>query len=649
MESPVRILHFDDNPFDGQLVSREITRRGMPAQLSCVSSMADFKNALAKKDFDIVLTDCGMSSVDGGKVLSMVRTACPDIPLIMVTGEVGEERAIETLKQGATDYVLKSNLQRLVPAIERALQEGEQSRKKVEVEEQLRKSERLYRAVGETINYGIWVCNTDGKNTYASPSFLNLVGMTQEECSEFGWGRVLHPDESSSTIDAWKEIVRSGSQWERVHRFMGVDGKYHHVLARGIPVRDEKGNIICWAGINLDIEDLKDAESRLRSSEQMLKEIIRSSPSFVCLLRGPNHVFELANEEYLKLVGRRDIIGKPNREALPDGERQGFVTLLDQVYKSGHPFVGREMKAKVGGGDGQPPTENYIDMVILPMKEMDGSVSGLYVHGNDVTEQVHARQIIEQNEARLNMVMEYADVAAWQCDSQFRYTWVYRPRLRIRAEDCIGKTAVEVVDEDSGGQVFSLQKEAISKGASARRVIRYMFNGVERFLDSRADPLRDSHGTIIGAMGVSLEVTERMQTEQRLKKSEEYMRAMVKKSNDPMVLIDETGIIECISEIAAQQLGYELEDIVGIHVEKLLDWGTKLDLMFRYQDFLRHLPEPSKSSLRIKRKNGTWCWMNLSASVMNFGQKPHKYLLKSDSIEPERFIGNPQGSPPRIP
>ena len=103
------------------------------------------------------------------------------------------------------------------------------------------RSERLYRAIGESIDYGVWVCEPDGRNIYASSSFLKLVGLTQEQCSNFGWGSVLHPDDASRTIAAWKECVRTGGTWDIEHRFRGVDGQWHPILARGVPVRDDAG------------------------------------------------------------------------------------------------------------------------------------------------------------------------------------------------------------------------------------------------------------------------------------------------------------------------------------------------------------------------------------------------------------------------
>jgi PAS domain S-box-containing protein len=142
----------------------------------------------------------------------------------------------------------------------------------------LRASERLYRAIGESIDFGVWVCAPDGRNTFASESFLRLVGITQEQCSNFGWGDVLHPDDAERTITAWKECVRTGGAWDIEHRFRGVDGEWHPVLARGAPVRDEAGGIVCWGGINLDISRLKRTEEELRAAKQRLESLLENSP-----------------------------------------------------------------------------------------------------------------------------------------------------------------------------------------------------------------------------------------------------------------------------------------------------------------------------------------------------------------------------------
>ncbi|MCK7513937.1 MAG: PAS domain-containing protein [Desulfobacterales bacterium] len=132
--------------------------------------------------------------------------------------------------------------------------------KRKQAEQALRDSERLYRAIGESINYGVWVCEPDGRNIYASDSFLKLVGLTQKQCSDFGWGDVLHPDDVEHTLSLWKECVRTEGVWDIEHRYRGADGQWHPILARGVPVRNDEGEIIYWAGINLDISQIKQVE-----------------------------------------------------------------------------------------------------------------------------------------------------------------------------------------------------------------------------------------------------------------------------------------------------------------------------------------------------------------------------------------------------
>jgi PAS domain S-box-containing protein len=145
---------------------------------------------------------------------------------------------------------------------------------RVRAEEALRDSERMYRAIGESIDYGVWICDAQGRNTYTSESFLRMVGQTQQQCSNFGWGDILHPDDAGRTIAAWQECVRTGEFWDIEHRFRGVDGKWHPILARGVPVKNDHGEILAWAGINLNISRLKQVEDELREADRRKDEFL---------------------------------------------------------------------------------------------------------------------------------------------------------------------------------------------------------------------------------------------------------------------------------------------------------------------------------------------------------------------------------------
>jgi two-component system, chemotaxis family, CheB/CheR fusion protein len=135
-------------------------------------------------------------------------------------------------------------------------------------ERELLERDRMYQAIGTSINYGIFVCDADGHNVHSSESFLKLIGLTQEECSAMGWSNALHPDDAQAAIVSWRRSVKEGSPWASEHRYKGTDGNYYTVLARGVPYRDEQGQLKGWVGINLDITEQKRMEAALRESEQ---------------------------------------------------------------------------------------------------------------------------------------------------------------------------------------------------------------------------------------------------------------------------------------------------------------------------------------------------------------------------------------------
>jgi PAS domain S-box-containing protein len=172
-----------------------------------------------------------------------------------------------------------------------------------QIEDRLRASESLYRAVGESIDYGVWVCEPDGRNVYASDSFLKLIGITQEQCSGFGWGDALHPDDAERTIAAWKRCVETGGPWDIEHRFRDTEGNWHPILARGVAVRGDDGEIICWAGINLDISRRKRAEDELRASEELFRLVADAAPVLIWM-SGIDKRYTWLNKRWVDFTGR---------------------------------------------------------------------------------------------------------------------------------------------------------------------------------------------------------------------------------------------------------------------------------------------------------------------------------------------------------
>jgi DNA-binding NtrC family response regulator len=139
MNSSLHILHLEDSLNDAELVQAALEEDGFCLDVTCVETKADFIGALAKKEYDIILADYKLPSFDGLSALAIAHESSPDVPFIFVSGVMGEELAINTLKNGATDYVLKHRLSRLAPAVRRALKEKKQRIQCKKAEEELAK------------------------------------------------------------------------------------------------------------------------------------------------------------------------------------------------------------------------------------------------------------------------------------------------------------------------------------------------------------------------------------------------------------------------------------------------------------------------------------------------------------------------------
>ncbi|MDB5840319.1 MAG: hybrid sensor histidine kinase/response regulator [Herminiimonas sp.] len=131
-----------------------------------------------------------------------------------------------------------------------------------------------------------------------------------------------------------------------------------------------------------------------------LRTLFAQAPGFMAVLRGPEHVFELANSAYMRLVGVRDLIGKPVRAALPDAEGQGFFELLDRVYATGEPYSAIEAPLAIQHTPGGPVLQRYLDFIYQPVIDANGAVSGIFVEGYDVTERRHANEALREADRR---------------------------------------------------------------------------------------------------------------------------------------------------------------------------------------------------------------------------------------------------------
>ncbi|MGH2522849.1 MAG: PAS domain-containing protein, partial [Anaerolineales bacterium] len=262
MGEVLRILHLEDSPIDAELIEATLAADGLDCELARVESRADFLAAIRQVGFELILADYSLPAFDGLSALALARELCPDVPFIFVSGALGEEMAIETLKSGATDYVLKTRLKRLAPAVRRALRETQERVERCRAEEQLSQSERRFRELAEHIRQVFWM--TDRRRPeviYVSPAYEEVWGRTCQSLYEHpdSFLEAIHPDDRDRVRNAIARQLR-GEQTEDEYRIIRPDGAVRWIWDRGFPIRDAAGQVSRVAGIAEDITERKQAE-----------------------------------------------------------------------------------------------------------------------------------------------------------------------------------------------------------------------------------------------------------------------------------------------------------------------------------------------------------------------------------------------------
>lgn len=253
-----RVLLLEDSEMDADLISAHLDRIGPTVDLVRAIDRDSFKRALKLDAYDVILSDYSLPGFDGLSALVIARGVAPETPFIFVSGVLGEEIAAESFKQGATDYVLKSRLARLEPAVTRALAESEARANQRQIEQALAEREASYRALVDVIGTVVWSTRPDGQLDEC-PQWEALTGQPAEAHRGWGWLDALHPDDKAHARVVWSAALETSGIYDVEYRLRSSSGDYLWYNSRGVPVIAD-GVASHWVGVCIDINDRKQAE-----------------------------------------------------------------------------------------------------------------------------------------------------------------------------------------------------------------------------------------------------------------------------------------------------------------------------------------------------------------------------------------------------
>jgi PAS domain S-box-containing protein len=326
MTTALRLVMVEDVDTDAELVAWHLKKSGLSCTIHRVQTEPAFICALSETKPDLILSDFSLPQFDGLRALEIAAERAPDIPFLFVSGTIGEERAINALRRGAIDYILKSNLARLGAAVERALRVASLRAARRQSELQLRNCERQLRATVETSQDWIWEIDVAGKFRFCNSAVVNMLGYEPEALIGKDFRSYLYEDEGHNAAALLPAAGKSQIKGV-VARWRDVDGDLRWLERNAVAILDDSGAAIGFRGTDRDITSRRDQDLGFCTIEMI----------FDSAGKPQDYRFLEINPAFEKQTGMYNAQGKTMRELAPGHEAHWFE-IYGKVALTGEPL-----------------------------------------------------------------------------------------------------------------------------------------------------------------------------------------------------------------------------------------------------------------------------------------------------------------------
>src|SRR5580692_2620118 len=482
MRQPLRILSIEDDPKDAELIQDLLEAEGIVCEVTRVDTQAALESSLHQAGIDLILADYTLPSFDGLSALKLAMKACPEVPFLFVSGTLGEEVAIEALKIGATDYVLKTRLSRLVPSVVRALREAREIAERKQAEENLRRSEAYLAEAQKLSHTGSFGWDVSSGEIFWSQETFRIFGY--EPAAKAKIDMVVqrtHPEDRLAVQQLIERVSREKTEFDFEHRLLTPDGAVKYLRVVGRPSKGERGSFE-FVGAVTDITESKHAEEALRRSESYLAEGQRltHTGSWVWQVAGRDALH--LSEEWYRLYGFDPEKGPPvweeRLQRVHPEDRSKWQGAIDRAIAETSHY---EVEFRILLTDG---TVKYIHTVGHPVLNPSGDLVEFVGSSTDITERKRAEESLRQAQADLARVGRVTTmgeltaslahevnqpIAAASTNANTCLRWLAGDAPNI--EEARAAAMRIVKDVKRAGEIISRVRQLFQKGTSQRELV----------------------------------------------------------------------------------------------------------------------------------------------------------------------------------
>ena len=515
MAGKLKILFVEDVLSDAELIWHEIESNKIFFSKLLVDNKEDYRESLITFEPDLIVSDYSLPHFDGMAALLLRNELTPFIPFILITGSVNEEVAVECIKAGADDYILKDKLSRLGPAILNSIKKSRLAREKREAELYLHKSELRLQKAQAIAHIGNWELDLSTKVMWGSDEAIRIYGLDQDTHDipyEIA-NKIPLPECRAMLDEALDRLLKYNEPYDLEFKIKRKnDGAIRIVYSRAELVMEQDGEQVKVVGVIQDITDRKNSEEALKQSELRFKQISEHSGEWIWEV-DKNGLYTYSSPLVKKMLGYEpgEIINKKHfydfflpseREELKKAALGAFVMKesFENFVNNNTHKDGREVILSTSG---------------IPMLDDEGNLSGYRGVDTDITERKRAEEAVNQERRMLRTLIDNLPDPIYVQDKECRKVIANKADVEnigaASEAEVLLKTDIELFPGRIGERGYADDKKIIDTGKPVFDLEEEFINakGLKRWLLTTKIPLSDKDGNIIGLVGIGHDITER--------------------------------------------------------------------------------------------------------------------------------------------